>query len=201
MSIDVHPDQTTVLAAVAAVPAGAHIATDADGTLWTRDTGDDLVRCGAESDVWPEVDVDAYLAFIEADYHGGCRLSAEMLRGLPTGAVQAAFRDYFAPRFGPRQWLIDALLEAERRGVTVVAVTAAPQTGAEVSLSLAGCDWPAIGVQLAEVGCVEPAPVGDGKVGAWKARGLPRPALALGDSKWDRPLLEFAERGLLVTHA
>ncbi len=183
------PSSAAVVAAIEAVPSGAMIATDADGTLWSADVGDDLVRCGATSDAWPDLDLDAYLQLIEEDYAGGCLASAEYLRGRSIPDVQAAFRAWLD--VGPRAWLIDALVAAERRRVEIVVVSASPRIGLEVALELVGVSWSMVAVELD----VEPAPIAEGKVAAWRARDLPRPALALGDSRWDLPLLEFAELG------
>ncbi len=193
------PEPETVVAAIEAVSAGAYIATDADGTLWAADVGDDLVRCGAGSDVWGEVDLEAYLALIEGDYRAGCLASVEMLRGLEEAKVQAAFGAFLAPCLGPRRWLIDALRAAAGRGVHVFVVSASGRVGLEVALGLAGVSWPMIAVELAPSGFVEPTPIDAGKVAAWVARGLPPPALALGDSRWDVPLLRSAEMGMRIS--
>lgn len=184
------PEPAAVVAAIEAVPAGAHIATDADGTLWSADVGDDLVRCGARSDAWPELDLAAYLALIDRDYRAGCLASAEFLRDADVPRAQADFRAFL--ELGPRTWLIDALRAAEARGVEVVVVSASPSIGLEVALAVAGVAWPMVAVEVD----IEPAPIAEGKVEAWKASGRPRPALALGDSRWDLPLLRFAELGM-----
>ena len=44
----------------------------------------------------------------------------------------------------------------------------------------------------------EPVTVGEGKVAAWRGLGFTAPAVALGDSKWDLPLLEIAGVGYLL---
>ncbi len=204
--VEQHPDRDTVLAAVAAVPAGAFIATDADGTIWAADVGDDLVRCAALGGPWAaaEVDVERYLGLMESDYVRGCLTSAELTRGRDPQVMRAALAAFYEPRLGPRTWLLDALARAADRGVKVWVVSASPRIAAEAGLALLDLDWPAIGIEPEGDEpwvFVEPPSVGEGKVGAWLREGLPRPALALGDSKWDLPLLESAERGLRLTHA
>jgi phosphoserine phosphatase len=188
-------DVTRIGAAIAAVPAGGYIATDADGTLWAGDVGDDTVRCAAAS--WaPGVDVEAYLALIAADYGRGTRAAAEHLRGVPEETARETLRAFFAPRLRPRRWLVEALAQAAGRGVRVHVVSASPRLAAEIGVSLLGADWPVIGIELdADGRVVEPAPVFEGKVEAWRARGLPPPAVALGDSPWDEPLLRSAALG------
>jgi phosphoserine phosphatase len=194
-------DARQVAAAIAAVPAGAHVAVDADGTLWDADVGDDTVRCAAQA--WaPGTDVDAYLETLEADYGRGARLAAEHLRGVAPDVARAALRSFFAPRLRPRRWLVEALSAAQARGVPVVVVSASPRIAAEVGVALIGVQWPVIGIELDAAGAVvEPAPVIEGKVAAWRARGLPPPALALGDSQWDGPLLRSAAVSFRLVHA
>ncbi len=194
-------DAKRVAAAIAAVPAGAYVATDADGTLWDADVGDDTVRCAAET--WARgTDVEAYLAALAADYGRGTRLAAEHLRGVRPDVARAALRTFFAPRLHPRRWLVDALSGAAARGVNVVVVSASPRLAAEVGVALVGVRWPVVAIELDAAGAVvEPAPVIEGKVAAWRARGLPPPALALGDSPWDVPLLESAAVSFRLVHA
>lgn len=199
-----HPSPAELVAFVDALVAGDHVAADADGTLWAADVGDDTVRCAAVRPDWPPADVDTYLALIDRDYHAGCRAAAEVLRSLDRATVLDTLSAHFAVQLRPRQLLIDALRRAEARGAVIYIVTASPRWSAEAGARLLGVDWPVIGIEpvgAAPGAFVEPVSVEHGKPAAWRARGLPRPALALGDSRWDEPLLEYAHTGLRVTHA
>jgi phosphoserine phosphatase len=186
----------TLEAAIAALPIGAYVATDADGTLWMGDTGDDAMRWIAAA-VDPQVDVPAYLAREAVDYAGACRESALTLNRV--GGATDAFEAFLADRLRPRSWLIEALREAGERGVEVVVVTAAPADAARHAARVMGLhDWPVLGIEVFDDELVEPAPVGPGKVAAWRAAGLPQPVIAIGDSVHDHPLLDSATRGFLV---
>ena len=198
------PSAAELVAAVRAVPSGGCIATDADGTLWAADVGDDVVRCAAEHPLWRHLDVDlpAYLARVEADYHTAVRDAATLLAQVDEGAARAALSAYLAPRLGPRRYLIDALEEAVARGARVHVVSASPRVAAEEGLRLLGLTWPVLGIEAkASGGFVEPVPVDEGKPAAWAALGFAPPDLSLGDSKWDAGLLRMARLGLRVLHA
>ncbi len=195
-----HPTDEAYCAAIGAAQPGAYIATDADGTLWGCDVGDDLVRCLAQLD--PRVDLEAYLKRMDFDYHGGCREAADLLRAREMSTVAPALTEFLTPRLNPRTALVDALRAAEARGVKVWVVSASPRDAAAVGLAMLGVDWPIIGIEPdgPRSGVFRaPVPVGEGKVEAWYARGLPQPALAFGDSKWDRPLLESAAQGFYLS--
>ncbi len=193
MPIIHHPHSSVVDAAIDALPVGACVATDADGTLWAGDVGDDTVRwIGAE--VEPSYDVAAYLRRMVTDYHGGCREAATALH--PHAHHVDALRRFLATRIRPRAHLVAALRRALDRGVHVWIVSASPALSARVGATLVGLDG--IGVLALETtpdGVIEPATVGPGKVAAWQARGLPPVNLALGDSRWDEPLLAHAHVG------
>jgi phosphoserine phosphatase len=198
------PSAAELVAAVRAVPAGGCIATDADGTLWAADVGDDVVRCAAEHALWAhlKVDLPAYLARVEADYHTAVRDAAALLAQVDEAAARAALSAYFEPRLGPRRYLIDALIEATERGTRVHVVSASPRLAAEEGLRLLGLSWPVLAIEaLPGGGFVEPVPVDEGKPAAWAALGFAAPDLSLGDSKWDAGLLRMAKVGLRLLHA
>lgn len=198
-----------VLAALAALPPGARIATDADNTLWSGDVGDEVVRRAATPPFEPwrpgDADFPWYMEQMEVDYPRGCRYSAEVLvrvaadeaRPALTQAVQAVVR--------PRRWLIEGLQAARARGVEVWLVSASPRLAVEVGadlFGLQGCGIVAVDCLSAEPPeFLEPVPVGEGKVLAWRKLGLPPPDVALGDSRWDLPLLGSARVGLFLQRA
>lgn len=192
--IERQPPREAVSEAIAALGPGDWVATDADGTLWAGDCGDDAMRW-LKAEREPNLDVAAYLAREVVDYVGACRESAEHLARL---GVTPGLRAFLAPRLRLRRWLVDALRAAEARGVRVVVVTAAPRAAALEAVAHFGLGWPVIGIQVADGRVVEPAPVGPGKAAAWRAAGYPAPAVALGDSVYDEPLLGLAARGFRV---
>lgn len=201
-----NPEPAAVVSAIHGVAPGAWIATDADGTLWDGDVGDDVMRCAAADPTgWaaPDVDLEAYLARLEVDYHGACRHAADVAHRAPPEVARPALRAFLVPRLRLRRYLVDALLEAARRGVSVYVVSASPRLAVEVALGLFELGGMAIiALEHDEAGrFVEPASIGDGKVDAWRVRGLPAPALAFGDSRWDLPLLHSAGLGMRLLPA
>ena len=208
--VQVHPTPREVMAAIAAVPAGATIATDADNTLWAGDVGDEVVRAAATPPHSPwgptAADFARYEALMDADYVAGCCHSAELIAQVSAVAARPVLAGAFARTVRPRRWLLDALADAVARGVRVVIVSASPRLAVEVGAALFGIEaWPAIAVDGGggsdPAALREPIPIGHGKVEAWHAAGLPVPALALGDSAWDLPLLNMAACGLQLKRA
>lgn len=195
------------LAAIAGVPTGGVIATDCDNTLWGADVGDDLVRLAvARPALFGGVTVDfaAYLAHLEVDYEAACLSSAALLRAAPDrGAVRAGLATYLHDIMAPRRWLIDALLAAGKRGVSLVAVSASAREAVDVGLAICGVadKFGVIAVDCTADGFVSPWPIGFGKAAALQQSTWPRPNLAIGDSTWDGPMLAYATRGVRVARA
>jgi phosphoserine phosphatase len=196
-----------VLAAIAALPAGAWIATDADETLWAADVGDEVVRlAAAATPPWAAGSADfAWYAreMAEGDYAGACRYAARVLALAPAAAAAEALQPVLAA-VQLRRWLAEALRAAMARGVEVVVVSASPQPVVRQTAALLGLPVrDVLGIEMddRQAAVVEPAPVGWGKVEAWRRRGWAAPDLALGDSRWDAPLLVSARQGLLLPKA
>ena len=194
-----------VLRAIAALPPGAVIATDADETLWGCDVGDEVMRA-ADAGVapWPANSADFavyHRDMMGGDYMEACRLSARTLALVDAQAAEQALRATLAA--GPiRRWLAEALQQASARGVHVWIVSASPKPVVQWTAALHGFSPDRVlGIVVAAGKVVEPAPVGLGKVAAWRALGLPRPDIALGDSRWDGPLLASAKVGFLLQKA
>lgn len=203
------PSPTQVVQALAALPRGATVATDADNTVWAGDVGDEVVLLAATPPHTPwlpgQADFAWYMGQMESNYPGGCRFAAELMARVNVhdaqGPVEAALRE----RVRPRRWLVRALREAMQRGVQVWLVSASPRPVVEVGARLFGLE----GCSLIAVDCLgvdparfaEPVPIGQGKVDAWTQLGLPPPDLAMGDSSWDLPLLGSARQGMLLTRA
>ncbi|MEY3015532.1 MAG: hypothetical protein RIT45_4267 [Pseudomonadota bacterium] len=194
---------SAVVAAIDATVAGERIFADCDGTLWYGDVGDDFVRlAGAQPALFPRCttadrDFAAYAARVDRDYEGACLQSALLARGVDATAVKDALRAALAPTLRPRRWLLDAMLAAADRGVVLWAVSASGRLAVEVGLELLGVRdrFGIIAVDVDDEGPVAPWPIGFGKVHACRAAGLPAPAVAVGDSIWDGPMLADARHG------
>ena len=106
-----HPSAAQVVAEITAVAAGESILTDADGTLWAGDAGDDLVRCAAQhAEVWRDaIDIEAYLTLAERDYLAACCASVELLRNVDLQAARPLLRAYLGETLSVRKYLVEAL--------------------------------------------------------------------------------------------
>ncbi len=204
-TIERHPSARALVAIVDALQPGDYAAIDADGTLWNGDVGDETMRCGAKNaDLWPQkIDADGYFRDHVHDHRRASALSA-WAAGLVGGDVlQRAMTEQLDGKIAARRYLVDALIDAVARGVNVVVVSASPVEALPVALAM-------FGLQGAETIAAQPMsdntmpavdslPVGQGKVTRWRESARPIPKLAIGDSRWDVPLLNFAEHGVLVT--
>lgn len=203
------PSIAQVLTAIAAVPTGGYIATDADNTLWAGDVGDEVVRFAGSADCapWPSgvVDFAWYNRQMEEHYFEGCCFSAKILADVDPIAAAVGVRRSIGRHVRARSWLTQALEASRLRGVNVWIVSASPRLAVEVGADLFGvANWPIIAVDCIDGGkpaYIEPIPIGEGKVAAWQQLGLPPPDLALGDSQWDLPLLRSARVGFLLERA
>ncbi len=197
-------DAATTIAALRAVPPGAFIATDADETLWAGDVGDEVMRRAEAGDPWPTggvVFADYEREMGHGDYQGACRWSARVLAQADAARAQAALLPAL-DQVSPRRWLFDELNAASDRGVQVWVVSASPRPVVQWGVARHGLRAAGvIGIEVQDGAAQEPAPVGWGKVAAWQRLGLPQPAVALGDSAWDGPLLAMAQRGILLPKA
>lgn len=205
------PQQT--LQVLATLPADSWVGTDADNTLWAGDVGDELVRFAATKPQWwqpADVRLAWYLHEMEhGDYHGACCHAAAVWALLDPGLEQQArqeLADWLAGCVRPRRWLLDGLLQAEARGVEVVVISASPRVAVEVLAARYGVGhWPVLALEAERtadgVRLQQPVSVGDGKVAAWQQSGRPAPALGLGDSRWDLPLLRSSHEGHLLRRA
>lgn len=203
------PSPSQVVRALAALPRGATVATDADNTVWAGDVGDELVLLAATAPHTPwlpgQADFAWYMGQMESNYPGGCRFAAELMARVSRQEAQGPLEATLRERVRPRRWLVRALREAMQRGVQVWLVSASPRPVVEVGARLFGLE----GCSLIAVDCLgvdparfaEPVPIGQGKVDAWTQLGLPPADLALGDSSWDLPLLGSARQGMLLTRA
>lgn len=202
-------ERDQVLEAIAQLPAGAWIAADADNTLWAGDVGDEVVRAAASPPHQPwlpgAASLAQYFSLMDRSYADGCRFSAQLLATVDPLAARTRLREVLIERVVPRQWLVDALQVAMARGVRLLVISASPLPVVRLGLELAGLgDAEVIGLECnltPEPQFVEPIPVGFGKPAALIARGMPQPDLALGDSRWDLPLLRHARAGCWLVPA
>lgn len=198
-----------VLAVLAGLSAGAHVATDADNTLWSGDVGDELVRMAGSPPFAPwqpgQVDFAWYQREATTDFANSCRYTARILQHVSSAQVRPLLETALPQRVRPRRWLVSALQAAMARGVRVTIVSASPRLTVEVGAALFGlasCAIIAVDTDPTQLDVVvEPAPIGHGKVEAWQRLELPPPDVALGDSRWDLPLLRSARQGLLLQRA
>lgn len=207
------PQPVQTLQLLRTLAAGSWVGTDADNTLWAGDVGDELVRFAATKPQWwqsEQVRLDWYLDEMEhGDYHSACCHAAAVWALLDPAhqeAARAELTQWLVQRVRPRRWLVDGLQQAEAQGVEIVVISASPRVAVEALASSYGLGhWPVLALQASRTpdGVVlqQPISVGEGKVAAWQTSGRRPPALGLGDSRWDLPLLHSASRGHLLCRA
>ena len=198
-----HPPADVVTATINAVPAGAIIAVDADGTLWNIDLGDELVRAaGARPNAWLEpADAAHYFDHLASDHGLASAFTAELAALRSDALLQSEMRAHITPLLRPRAALVDSLRSAMKRGVQVHVVSASPLSTLPVALKIIGLKPTSMIAAVGHGTCrPDPAdlPVGTGKVRHWQSARLGRPDLALGDSLWDLPMLQMACVGVMV---
>ena len=125
-----------------------------------------------------------------------------MLRRADEAEARAAIARNIGDEFAPRRWLVDALKDALQRGVELWLVSASPRLAVETGAARIGLlASEAIGIELAAGGYLAPWPIDTGKPAACRARGRTPPAVALGDTQWDLPLLQWAQQGYMLNRA
>lgn len=189
----------------------AHVAFDADGTLWRGDVGEELLRLLAHEDRLPSARGQRgvyaeYERRVARDPADAYAWSVEIMRGLAEGEVMEACASLVAARFAgrlfrPVRQILSALQQA---GCPVWIVSASPfwpvLAGARVlgvpEERVIGVRCPIDAGRL--TGAVEvPVPCGEGKVQALERLGV-QPALAFGNGELDIPMLSYAARAIAV---
>ena len=190
---------------------GRTVAFDADGTLWRGDVGEELLRELIARDRLPRHPgrrdlYEEYEARVAKDPADGYAFAAQVMEGWEEAALHSYCRDFF------ERAIIQQLFPFTRPLLRALA-----DAGCEVWVVSASAVWPVVpgaawlGVPAERVIAVEveveggrltarskrPVPCGDGKVELLKARGV-RPALAVGNGNLDEPMLEYAERALVI---
>ncbi len=174
-------------------------------TLFGADLGDEVVRAaGADPQLCGRpIDAAHYFDALAHDHELACAFSTDVAIAADPDRFRTAMQAIAARMIVPRRYLVQALVRAIERGVRVWIVSASPQAAIEVAMAHLGMAPDGIIAARADGDgrAHQPLPVGQGKVGVWRQLGLPTPALAVGDSDWDRPLLAFADTGLRVLEA
>lgn len=192
---------------------GADAAFDADGTLWSGDVGEDflreLQRNGRLIDPPPGDLYAEYERLLAIDGARAFAFCVEVMRGLHAGDLLAWSREMFdrlftGRVFGPMREILGALRRAE---VRIWLVSASSLWTVQAGAAALGLDparvlavkgpVDAAGRLTGEVS--EPVTCAHGKVDALRqALGGRRPAIAFGNSLFDREMLEHAERAVVV---
>ncbi len=179
---------------------------DADGTIWEDDIGEDMFEwlAGTERlkvEVPPEGLFAHYKARVAADADEGYAWMATQLAGFELRELEALcmsyYREHYASKvFEAQAGLIDML---HREGWDVWAVSASPRWMVQAGVLDLGIPFDRVlGIEThVEEGkltdrLIFPITSGEGKVEAIKKRIGRRPALAVGNSMGDFPMLCFA---------
>lgn len=199
----------------AAFVPGARWVTDADGTLWNDDIGEDFLRWmeaeralvspeAREVDVWA-----AYEAKCRVDKRTGYGWAVQVMAGLPEAELVARC-ETFARRFVPGRAFpsMRALVEfAASRDVTPWIVSASHQWLVRAAAPLVGIDPARVLGLTVEVRdgvltdrLADPFTFREGKRDAVRALIDPAPALVSGDSTGDLEMLELAKTRLVIAH-
>jgi len=203
-----HFAQSESIAAALSRP-GALWVTDADGTLWSGDVGDDFLRVliadGALRSPPAVYDLfSAYEARVAADPADGYAWAVQLMAGMAEAEV-AERAAGFARRYLPPRRLdgmATLVAAALRHGTAVHVVSASNSWVVRAAVDLLGLPSARVsGVEVAVEGglltdrIIPPVTYRGGKVAVLGGR---RPTLASGDSLGDLELLRTAELALVV---
>ncbi len=182
---------------------------DADGTLWPSDVGEEFLQwldqgrlpSRPKGSAWPE-----YERRLAQNAASAYAFAVEVMEGLDESQLVAWAEPFVADRFVPRIYpevrrLVDALRQAGDE-VWIVSASnawlvraAARQIGTQTRCVI-GFDARVDQGRLTR-SLITPWPVGMGKAQALMQRGV-LPMLAVGNSLFDREMLEMAQRAIVV---
>ncbi len=202
--------ETVIRFVATALRPGDVVAFDADGTLWGLDVGEALLAALDETRTLPGFpNGGAYQEYerrLGASLDDAFGFAAAVMGGLARVDVEARAaaiaRHQVAPKLFP--WAPRMLAAVRAVGAECWVVSASPRIAVVPGAALLGI--PAervVGVETEGDGdllssrLLRPLPCDGGKVEVLRARGL-KPALAFGDSRFDRPMLEMATLGVAV---
>jgi phosphatidylglycerophosphatase C len=201
-----------VRATVEAVLAGAPrpVVFDADGTLWRGDVGEDLLRYLTTENLLPGRAgagvYEAYEAKCAQDPASAYAFAVEVMEGFDESKLRALCRDFFGRRFLGRLFAFTrpVLAALAQKGFELWIVSASPSWIVDAGAEALGLPQGRVIAVHADVEdgrltahVQRPVPCGEGKVELLKARGL-KPALAFGNGELDQPMLEYADRAVVV---
>ncbi|HEY3452362.1 MAG TPA: HAD-IB family phosphatase [Myxococcales bacterium] len=206
------PEIEALAQEIAAQGAQATVAFDADGTLWSGDLGEDLLRELAERKrLVDPAHADTYAHYehlFATDPPAAFAFCVQAMKGLSVEDVERwsleLFRKKFEARIFPGMRHLLELLQGAGAAISLVSAsnavtirTAAQAVGLDPQRVLAvEGRVDAQGRLTGEV--LPPVTCGGGKVEAIRQK-LARPlALACGNSLFDREMLDFARRAVMV---
>jgi phosphatidylglycerophosphatase C len=211
--MQIEPEILSVVEEVARQGSLAAAAFDADGTVWTGDFGEELLRdLAARGRLIGQPPGDPHAIYERLFVEDPPRAFAycvEVMRGLKVSDVERWSDDLYDSHFAARVFpsvrkMIDLLRKA---GVAVYLVSASTAVTIRRAAMRLGLD-PALALAVegridsqarysGEV--IAPVTTGQGKVEALKGRlGQRRLSLAVGNSLFDREMLELAQRAVVV---
>jgi phosphatidylglycerophosphatase C len=211
--LGLEPEVLATVEQVAALGASAAAAFDADGTVWSGDIGEDLLRELALHqrliDPPPGDPYAVYEGLFAKDPPRAFAYCMEVMRGLEVSDVERLSDELIRTRFAARVFpsvrsALDLLREAGVAIYLVSASNAVTIRRAAIHLSLRPELALAVEGAVDERGqltgqVLPPVTCGAGKVAALRPRlGGRKLALAFGNSLFDREMLELAEKAVIV---
>jgi phosphoserine phosphatase len=173
--------------------------------------GEELLRWLAAEELLPRARgrrgvYEEYERRLRADPEDAFAYAVAIMEDLPEGELADLCRGFFRRRFEGRvfPWVRHALPALAQAGYEVWVVSASPLWPVVAGANFLGVSPDrVIGVECArsqgrltrEV--LRPVPCGAGKVARLKEKGV-RPVLAVGNGELDLPMLEWAERALVI---
>lgn len=198
---------------VAARGPSAAAAFDADGTLWSGDIGEELLRELALHRRLihppPGDPFGVYERLFQHEPRRAFAFCVEVMRGLSVADVERWSDELYEARFSSRVFpSMKTIVEMLRRaGVRVFLVSASSAVSVRRAASALGLDPSLVlavegsvdGHGLFAGAVVPPVTCSEGKMEALRGRlGSEKPAIAFGNSVFDREMLAGAERAVLV---
>lgn len=206
------PDVLRRVEEVAALGPRASAAFDADGTVWAGDIGEDLLReLALHRRLLHPPPGDPYALyehFFHTDPARAFAYCVEVMQGLAVADVERWSDELYRARFEARVFpgvraILGRLREAGVRIWLVSASNAVTVRRAALGLGLDPALVLAVEGAVDAAGryrgeVVPPVTCGHGKVEALRSRLAEPPAIAFGNSLFDREMLEHAERAVMV---
>jgi len=183
---------------------------DADGTLWSEDLGEAMLRWLAEGALLPRIDCTKdvyaeYEAMVERDQCAGYAWAVECMAGIPEGQVVKWARQMAAAWPNYRPAMFDLMRGLDGAGVEVWWVSATNQWSVRAAARRMGMgEGRVLGIHCSVEADVltgeisKPVTCRAGKVEAINEYIGKMPDLAFGDSRGDLEMMEVAAQPLVV---